>query len=106
MIFERHGIRWSELLRLPYWDPTRYALVDAMHNLYLGELRHHCMEVFGIDVKSAESSSSDETKKIRPHTPSEQALWLQKVVEAIQKGVEDVAKFDAGGPALEKSIIP
>ncbi|RDX39658.1 hypothetical protein OH76DRAFT_1328342, partial [Lentinus brumalis] len=30
------GVRWTELLRLPYWDPTRYTLVDSMHNLFLG----------------------------------------------------------------------
>ncbi|KAI0742329.1 hypothetical protein C8Q80DRAFT_1053196, partial [Daedaleopsis nitida] len=47
-IFEAFGIRWSQLLRLPYWDPTRYALVDAMHNLFLGELRHHCISIWGL----------------------------------------------------------
>ncbi|TFK78580.1 hypothetical protein K466DRAFT_440186, partial [Polyporus arcularius HHB13444] len=36
--FKQNGVRWSELLRLPYWDPTRFALVDSMHNLFLGEL--------------------------------------------------------------------
>lgn len=41
--FEAHGLRWSELLRLPYWDPTRYTLLDSMHNLFLGELHHHCI---------------------------------------------------------------
>ncbi|RDX44048.1 hypothetical protein OH76DRAFT_1360242, partial [Lentinus brumalis] len=45
-LFEKHGVRWSVLLELPYWDPTRFAVVDAMHNLFLGELRHHCMEVW------------------------------------------------------------
>ncbi|TFK82411.1 hypothetical protein K466DRAFT_468385, partial [Polyporus arcularius HHB13444] len=35
-IFEKHGLRWSELLRLPYWDPTRFAVIDTMHNLFLG----------------------------------------------------------------------
>ncbi|RPD53229.1 hypothetical protein L226DRAFT_548599 [Lentinus tigrinus ALCF2SS1-7] len=49
-IFDAHGIRWSELLRLVYWDPTQFAVVDAMHNLFLGEFRHHCREVWGIDI--------------------------------------------------------
>ncbi|KAI8969510.1 hypothetical protein BD414DRAFT_402535, partial [Trametes punicea] len=35
-LFDKYGVRWSELLRLPYWDPTRFSLLDAMHNLYLG----------------------------------------------------------------------
>ncbi|THH19759.1 hypothetical protein EUX98_g8711 [Antrodiella citrinella] len=79
-VFEEFGIRWSELLRLRYWDPTRYALVDAMHNLFLGVLRHHCMEVFGINVKGGSGST-----KVHPHTPDEQSAWLEKVVKGIRK---------------------
>ncbi|PIL35294.1 hypothetical protein GSI_02019 [Ganoderma sinense ZZ0214-1] len=80
-IFEEHGVRWSELLRLPYWDPTRYAVVDAMHNLFLGELKHHCTEVWGIDVKDKVSTS-----KQTPHSPSEQQKWLDRLVVALRKG--------------------
>lgn len=79
-IFKKRGIRWSELLRLEYWDPTRFALVDAMHNLFLGELRHHCMEVWGIDVKG---KSPDELK-LKPHTPEEQKKSLHYLVDALQ----------------------
>ncbi|GBC36291.2 uncharacterized protein LOC114575354 [Rhizophagus irregularis DAOM 181602=DAOM 197198] len=34
--FKEHGVRWSELLRLPYIDPIRFAVVDPMHCLFLG----------------------------------------------------------------------
>ncbi|CAB4487065.1 unnamed protein product [Rhizophagus irregularis] len=34
--FKEHGVRWSELLRLPYMDPIRFAVVDPMHCLFLG----------------------------------------------------------------------
>ncbi|PKB93788.1 hypothetical protein RhiirA5_256347, partial [Rhizophagus irregularis] len=30
------GIRWSELLRLSYFDPIRFIVVDPMHCLFLG----------------------------------------------------------------------
>lgn len=66
---------------MPYWDPTRYAVVDAMHNLFLGELRHHCREVWGIDVKDKPTS------KATPHTPAEQAEWLSFLTDALRKGV-------------------
>ncbi|THH23034.1 hypothetical protein EUX98_g8143 [Antrodiella citrinella] len=79
-IFLEYGIRWSELLRLPYWDPTRFALIDAMHNLFLGTLRHHCMEVFGIQVKGGSGAA-----KTKPHTPEEQGLWLERVSKGIQR---------------------
>lgn len=79
-IFEKHGLRWSVLLDLPYWDPTRFAVVDAMHNLFLGELRHHCMEVWGIYIKDKAP-----TKKLSPHTPKEQRKWLDHIVTSLRK---------------------
>ena len=85
--FKKHGIRWSELLRLPYWDPTRFALVDAMHNLFLGDLRHHCREFWGIDIKD-----KSDTAKVHPHTPEEQATWLQNVATFIKQ--ESSKKLD------------
>jgi hypothetical protein len=30
------GVRWSDLLRLPYFDPIRFVTVDPMHCLFLG----------------------------------------------------------------------
>jgi hypothetical protein len=29
-------VRWSEMLRLPYFDPIRFLPVDPMHNLFIG----------------------------------------------------------------------
>ncbi|PIL35041.1 hypothetical protein GSI_02828 [Ganoderma sinense ZZ0214-1] len=78
-IFDSHGIRWSELYRLEYWDPTQFALVDMMHNLFLGELRHHCMEVFGVDVASEKRTP----KNITLHTPQEQQAVLDKLFAAL-----------------------
>lgn len=33
---KKNGVRWSELLRLPYFDPIRFVTVDPMHCLFLG----------------------------------------------------------------------
>ena len=33
------GVRWSELLRLPYFDPIRFIIIDPMHCLFLGIAR-------------------------------------------------------------------
>jgi len=30
------GVRWSELLRLSYFDPIQFIIVDPMHCLFLG----------------------------------------------------------------------
>lgn len=49
-IFQRTGVRWSVLLDLPYWDPTKHVVVDAMHNLFLNLVKHHCREILQIDL--------------------------------------------------------
>jgi hypothetical protein len=33
---KKTGVRWSELLRLPYFNPIRHLTVDPMHCLFLG----------------------------------------------------------------------
>jgi len=40
--FKKYGIRWSVLLRLPYWDPPRFTVIDTMHTVLLGHLHRHC----------------------------------------------------------------
>ena len=38
-----HGVRYSELFRLPYYDPIRMHVIDPMHNLLLGVAKHAFM---------------------------------------------------------------
>ena len=35
-LITKHGCRYSELLRLPYFDPVRMTIIDPMHCLFLG----------------------------------------------------------------------
>ncbi|KDQ06169.1 hypothetical protein BOTBODRAFT_181838 [Botryobasidium botryosum FD-172 SS1] len=49
-LWDENGIRWTPLLRLPYWDPTKMVVLDSMHNLLLGLVRRHCVEVWGMSV--------------------------------------------------------
>ncbi len=32
-----HGVRNSELLRLPYFNPIQMTIIDPMHNILLGK---------------------------------------------------------------------
>ncbi|KAI1795827.1 hypothetical protein LXA43DRAFT_880746 [Ganoderma leucocontextum] len=52
-----------------------------MHNLFLGELRHHCMNVWGIDIRD----KAPGPKKLLPHTPEEQTKFLQRALDALKK---------------------
>ena len=38
-IIKAHGIRYTVLLSLPYYDAVRFCLIDPMHNFHLGSAR-------------------------------------------------------------------
>ncbi len=105
-LLKAHGLRWSELLRLDYWDPTQFAVVDAMHNLFLGELRHHCREVWGIDVKD----KSSESTKVLPHSPEEQRAQLLRGFKALRNttknGLDKLRKGYVVAIAEVNGILP
>lgn len=69
-LFDTYGIRWSELLRLPYWDPIKYTVVDSMHNLYLGLLKNHCRDIWGINLDVDDGDASSHPAKKPPPFPS------------------------------------
>ncbi|KZP07470.1 hypothetical protein FIBSPDRAFT_665001, partial [Athelia psychrophila] len=48
-IFAKFGVRWSELWRLPYYDPIRMLIIDGMHNLFEGLVQFHCRYLLGIN---------------------------------------------------------
>lgn len=75
-VFDERGLCWSELLRLPYWDPTRYAVVD-------------CMPVWGIDIKDHKYKHVKTAKiaKTVLQTPEEQQKYLTRIVDALRKGM-------------------
>ncbi|EKM77839.1 hypothetical protein AGABI1DRAFT_15108, partial [Agaricus bisporus var. burnettii JB137-S8] len=54
-IFTHYGVRWSELLRLPYWDPTSFVVIDSMHCFYLSLFNRHAVHVWGMDATKDDS---------------------------------------------------
>ena len=46
-VFAASGLRWSELLRLPYFDPSCFVVVNGMHNLFLGLIQEHFQGILG-----------------------------------------------------------
>lgn len=80
-IYKTSGVRWSELLRLPYWNPTSFTVVDSMHNFFVGDLQHHCRNVFGMSLAKPASEG-----RTQPHTPAQQQEELDAAIAAIKKG--------------------
>lgn len=56
-IFDAFGMRWSELLRLSYFDVARCVVIDAMHNLFLGLLKEHFDGILGIRLAKEEKET-------------------------------------------------
>ena len=68
-----YGVRYSELLRLPYWDPTKAVVVDGMHNLFLGLVKTHVEVLLGLHEghcqKNKMKQGSKNGKKRTENTP-------------------------------------
>ncbi|KIK10933.1 hypothetical protein PISMIDRAFT_53187, partial [Pisolithus microcarpus 441] len=47
-IARTHGVRFSELLRLPYWDPIWFTVLDSMHAFFLHAIPQHIRYIWGI----------------------------------------------------------
>lgn len=58
-LFQAHGVRWSELWRLPYWDPPRQLVVDSMHCILEGLGQYHSRTLLGLTMASALAKSPD-----------------------------------------------
>lgn len=68
-IYDEYGIRWTELLRLPYWDPTKFTLLDSMHALLLVLIQKHCREVWGMDTQLEDGPGATYDKLITNQPP-------------------------------------
>ena len=58
-LFKAHGVRYSELWRLPYWDPSCQLVVDSMHCILEGLVQHHVHNLLSL---TSDNSSSPQVK--------------------------------------------
>ncbi|KIK14286.1 hypothetical protein PISMIDRAFT_66318, partial [Pisolithus microcarpus 441] len=47
-ITKNFGVRYSELLRLPYWDPISFTIIESMHAFFLHILPEHIHRAWGV----------------------------------------------------------
>ncbi len=48
--FNKYGIRWTELLRLPYFDAVRFTAVELSHNLLTNNADHHLRVIWDMNA--------------------------------------------------------
>lgn len=61
-LVKKTGVRWSQLNRLPYWNPVMNISLGVMHNWFEGVLQHHFRYRWGFDGKN---NSSDESSNVK-----------------------------------------
>lgn len=86
-IFKTHGVRYSVLIDLEYWDIIESHVVDSMHNLLLGLFMTHCRRFWAMaEITSEEDKlpgiSTNELldlyKEHSEKTPSTRSLPTEK----------------------------
>lgn len=66
-----HGARYSELHRLPYYDPVRMHTIDPMHNLYLGTAKHVFKTWIEIGVLTSDKLECIDNKMKKVKVPTD-----------------------------------
>jgi hypothetical protein len=95
-IFQQHGVQWSPLWRLPYWNPCRQLVVDSMHCLLEGLVKYHYLEALRLTdlaVKTTpkpppafhyEFSEPEVTDEVLVSTVNEQNVqWSAKLIQCL-----------------------
>lgn len=84
-----HPARYSVLLRLPYWDPVKFTIIDSMHNLFLGLFQRHCRHVWGMNVSMTDGDGSSRAIGVIPTVPPPEEMNAGRL--ALETG--DFAEF-------------
>ncbi len=77
-LFEQHGIRHSELLRLPYWNPVEFLAIDSMHAFFLGNFKRHCRNIWGFDIAFTDGDGTEQLSR-ECDMPSDEAMQRGEV---------------------------
>lgn len=84
-LFSKNGLRWTELWRLPYWDPPRMLVVDPMHCLLEGLAQYHFRVVLGLSETAANAAV-----EVTPPFQYKFSLPDQDEIDNLMKGKNDV----------------
>lgn len=84
------GVRWTEFLRLPYWRPNLFTVLESMHAHNLRNLRHHIWVTWGMNSASISGDGQLWYKRDAPPCPirSNATAWQEKL-KILQTGSED-----------------
>jgi len=107
-IVDETGMRWSVLLRLPYFDPSRFAVVDAMHNLFLGIVQEH-YEILGIRLESKEPPAAVDLSTALPpqsytHLKTTEQTKMRSLIRTLEGPIRASLHTTTGWAHFEKKL--
>ncbi|KAH9172227.1 hypothetical protein EDB89DRAFT_1906338 [Lactarius sanguifluus] len=101
IIFKNHGIRWSPLLDLPYWNPILFTAIKPMHTFNAGLFQTHC----------GDGLTSQSTKTIARPSASKFEKWYEVICmpndpEELQEQLKSCNKLQLAGSIVEWASYP
>ncbi|KAG1730194.1 hypothetical protein EDB19DRAFT_1897095 [Suillus lakei] len=89
-IVDCYGVRYSEPLRLPYWNPVLFTVLDSMHTDFLLKLHHHMRNIWGADpsLPLGEGYQAPTTHPTRPSDSALATVLGREVLEEVWKDQE------------------
>jgi hypothetical protein len=82
-LFHQSGVRWSEFLRLDYFDPSSFLVFDTMHGWFLNAFENHIRTIFGISLDKASGDGLFvSARPAGPHTTPHEYLETLKTLQA------------------------
>ena len=83
-LFKNHGIRWSALLDLPYWNPILFTAIEPMHVFDAGLFQNHCRHVWGINTNALSGDGLTPQSAMARPSDFELGEWY-KVIRELKK---------------------
>ena len=99
-IVERYGVRWSEMWRLPYWNPVDQVVIDPMHCLLEGLASAHFRRVLRLTSADLNTCNTEPPSLVYDFISVQKALQAAKAPET-----ERQANVSGSTPNVEDSII-
>lgn len=104
-IFRKDGIRWSPLLKLPYWNPVLFTAIEPMHLFETGLFQTHCRQVWGIDVSAPSGDGSQSAGAIPiPRPPNSDMNAWYDIIRATQDH-EELREQLSTGKGCTRAIL-
>jgi hypothetical protein len=104
----RFGICWSEFWRLPYWNPSRQLVVDAMHCILEGLSQLHAREALRLTDASAAAAPDIIPAFDHAFTKAQEGPMLPKIVKQVNQ-IHDLlvapAATEADLVSLQEKLI-